>query len=186
MGYDPTSDDLIFGNLTPAFSFKDVNEIRGRIVATGKSHRREFDGKTKTQGDLLYWDGNKTTTTPTTKDRPVYDPVWTLQTDFTAWEGCPNPGEDGDDDGLRRLFITARSKQNPGSVMDAIRAACIKAHVRKNTVGDFVEVKRASGKGNINSPYVHVAVYYPADAPPEWASKLPEPSEDDEDGGLFN
>lgn len=163
--------DLMFGNSTPVFNW-DVEpaRIRGRIVKIEKSHRRAFDGKTKTQGEPLYWSSAGKLTTEET-DRPVYDPVLHLETAYRKWEGVGTPGDDGDDTGVRRLFVTARSKQNPGSIKDAVVAACVKAKSKLH-VGDFVEVERYAGKGNLNSPYKHRGQYFTADAAPEWASEL--------------
>lgn len=166
--------DLMFGNMIPVWAFPEKGdvELRGRIVAVGTNHRRAFDGKTKTQGEPLYWQPNgKTGTDPT--DKPVYDPVITLQTAFRAWEGVRVPGDAGDDGGLRRLFVTARSKTNPGSVKDAVVAACVKAKSRVH-LEDFMAVRRTGGRGNINSPFTHEADYFPAATPPEWASEIKE------------
>lgn len=179
-------DDLIFGNSTPVFSFKNDKVIRGRITAKSQSHRRQvkFDKRAKTyeQGDLLYWGSDNKPTTDVT-DRPMLDPVLTLQTTFTKWEGVPD-SPDAPDDGVRRLFVVSRSKANPGSVMDAFRAACQAAKVRKVEIGDFVEVKRVSGAGTVDSPYVHAATYWSAANAPEWATSLPadvEPDDGDDD-----
>jgi hypothetical protein len=176
--------DLMFGNMTPVWAFPEEGnlELKGRIVAIGKNHRRAFDGKTKTQGEPLYWQPNgKTATDPT--DRPVYDPVLTLQTAFRAWEGVrpTAQGDDGDDDGLRRLFVTARSKSNPGSVKDALVAACVKAKSKVH-IGDFVAMRRTGGRGNINSPFTHEADYFTAAKPPKWASEIKEEVKADADG----
>lgn len=180
MAKDPF-DDLVFGNATPAFSFKSVNTVRGKITGKSTSHRRDikFDKKSKTyeQGDLLYWgDDNKPSTIKT--DRPVLDPVLTLQTTFKKWEGVPNAPE-GDDDGIRRLFVVARSKANPGSVMDAFKAACRAAKSKVN-IGDYVEMRRVGGKGSVDEPFTHAGDYWTAENPPEWASELP--AEESSDG----
>jgi len=177
--------DLMFGNMTPVWAFPEEGslELRGRIVSIGKNHRRAFDGKTKTQGEPLYWQANgKTGTDPT--DRPVYDPVLTLQTAFREWEGVKVPGDAGDDDGLRRLFVTARSKSNPGSVKDAVVAACVKAK-SKIHAGDFVAVRRTGGRGNINSPFTHAADYFTAAKPPKWADEIKEEVKADDEEDLF-
>lgn len=180
MAKDPF-DDLVFGNATPAFSFKNVDTVRGRITGKSTSHRREitFDAKAKTyeQGDLMYWGSDNKPTTDVT-DRPVLDPVLTLQTTFKKWEGVPNAPE-GDDDGIRRLFVVARSKANPGSVMDAFKAACRAAKSKVN-IGDYVEMRRVGGKGTVTSPFTHAGDYWTAENPPEWASELP--AEESSDG----
>jgi len=167
-------DDLVFGNATPAFSFKLNDTIRGKITGKATSHRRDlkFDAKAKTyeQGDLLYWGSDNKPTTDVT-DRPVLDPVLTLQTPFKKWEGVPNAPE-GDDDGIRRFFVVARSKANPGSVMDAFKDACRAAKSKLN-IGDYVEMRRVGGKGSVTEPFVHAGDYWPADNPPEWAKDLP-------------
>ncbi len=178
-------DDLVFGNSTPAYSFKHdkAGVIRGRITGKSQSHRRElkYDKRSNSfeQGGLLYWGPDNKPTTEET-DRKVLDPVLTLQTTFGKWEGV-KPAPEGSDDGVRRLFVVARSKANPGSVMDAFRAACQAAKVRKVSVGDFVEVKRVSGAGTVDSPFVHAATYWTAENPPEWASEVPADSEPDGD-----
>lgn len=180
--------DLMFGNMTPVWAFPEsgkLTEVRGRIVAIGKNHRRAFDPKTKSQGLPLYWQPNGKTGTDET-DRPVYDPVLTLQTAFRKWEGVNTPGDDGDDDGLRRLFVTARAKSNPGSVKDAVVAACVKAKSKVH-VGDYVALRRTGGRGNINSPYTHEGDYFPAATPPKWADEIKEEVKADADGeDLFN
>lgn len=179
--------DLIFGNMTPVWAFPEdgkIKKVQGRIVAIGKNHRRAFDGKTKTQGEPLYWQPNGKTSTDVT-DKPVYDPVLTVQTAFRKWEGVNTPGDDGDDDGMRRIFVTARSKSNPGSMKDALVAACVKAKSRVH-VGDYVEFERTGGRGNINSPYTHAALYFPAATPPEWAKDIVEEVKADDGEDLFN
>lgn len=179
--------DLMFGNMTPTWAFPEdgkITEVRGRIVAVGRNHRRAFDGKTKSQGDPLYWQANGKTGTDVT-DRPVFDPVLTLQTGNRKWEGVKVAGDAGDDDGLRRLFVTARSKSNPGSVKDAVVAACVKAKSKLH-VGDFVALRRTGGRGNINSPFQHGADYFPAATPPEWAPECVTVEPVSGEGDLFD
>lgn len=184
-GNEKDVNDLMFGNSAPWWDFNSQEDVRGRITDVSRSQKREFDPKTRSQGELLFWQpNNKPGTTET--DRPVFDPVLTLLTPFSKWEGVQKPGDAGDDDSTRRVFVTSRSKRNPGSVKDALVKACVKAK-SKIHVGDFVEIKRVGGKGNLNSPYLYEAEYWTAAAPPAWAVDLATEtvSESDEDA-LFD
>ena len=172
-----SADDLIFGSSVPSFGFDVKSKIRGRITAKGESHRRKLDfvdGEYK-QGKPLYWKDGKVTDEVT--DRPALEPTLTLQTSFIDWTGVTESKRQGTDDGVRKLFISGRSKKSPGSLMDAFREACAAAGVRKIGIGDFVEME-CYGEGKpVNKaarpPKLYRGVYYPASNPPAWASEIP-------------
>lgn len=172
-----SADDLIFGSSVPTFQFDVKSKIRGRIIAKDQVHRRELivDAGQYKQGLPLYWKDGKTTTEVT--DRPVYDPTLTIQTAYTDWTGVAESKRQGKDDGVRKVFITSRSKKSPGSLMDATREACQTAGVRKINLGDFVEYEcHAEGKPAVRGarpPKLYRGGYWTADNPPEWASELP-------------
>lgn len=189
------ANDILFGNSAPAVSFDVGTTVRGRITAQTGIQRREvkFDTKTKTheQGKPLWWKDGKTTTEKT--DRPVMDPVLTLQTDFTKWEAVSaQVSRIGKDDGMRRVFVKGRSKANPQSLMDAVITACKEAGVRKISPGDFIEIT-CVGEGEkanktMNAPKLYEAKYYTAADAPDWASGLPTDSDESEpdDDNPFN
>lgn len=184
------ANDLLFGNNAPAMGFDPGTKIRGRITTHGAVQRKKVEMNSATkqveQGELLFWKDGKITTEKT--DRPVMDPVLTIQTGFSNWEGVsPQFAKIGKDDGIRRVFVKGRSKANPHSLMDAVIAACKEAGVRKINPDDFIEItctgegKRASR--GMNAPKLYEAAYFSADNPPAWASEIPsgESSETDED-----
>lgn len=169
---DKDINDLLFGNQTPVWAFPDdgkVKEIRGRIILISKTHKRKYDPETRTSKEPMYWQADGSTGIVVT-DKPMYEPVLTLQTAFRAFEGVKKPGEPGTDDGLRRVWVTSRSVKNPGSVKDALVAACVKARSLLHA-GDYFSLKRVSGRGNVNSPFVHSGEYFPAATPPDWSAE---------------
>jgi hypothetical protein len=174
-----SADDLIFGSSVPSFGFDVKSKIRGRITAKGESHRRELvieDGQYK-QGKALYWNEGKVSTEKGPDSRPAMEPTLTLQTSFTDWTGVTEAKRQGTDDGVRKLFISGRSKKSPHSLMDAFREACAAAGVRKIGIGDFVEMEcYGEGKPAVRGarpPKLYRGVYYPASNPPAWASEIP-------------
>ncbi len=174
------ANDILFGNNAPAMGFDPGTKIRGRITEQSAVQRRkaEMNSATKQveQGEPLFWKDGKVTTEKT--DRPVMDPVLTIQTSFTAWEGVSSQfAKIGKDDGLRRVFVKGRSKANPQSLMDAVITACKEAGVRKIQPGDFVEIV-CTGEGKkanrgMNAPKLYEASYFEADRPPVWAPEIP-------------
>lgn len=150
--------------------------VRGRVTSLDKNHRREFqaDGK----GPLLYWNDSKPT--PEKSDRPVTDPVMTLQTTFRNWEGAPVPDEDAEDLGLRRVFL--KSRKAPKSINQALSSACAKAGVRRFKGGEYVEIvctglgKRVGLPGkpvnrSIAQPKEYTATVWSPGTLPEWADQ---------------
>lgn len=186
MSYDD-GNDLLFGNAAPAAAFDPGVKVRGMVTDFGKNHRREFDGKTRQQGKPLYWQEDATQSTDVT-DRPVLDPVMTVQTSFRAWEALPEDRNNlGTDDGLRRLFLSGRSKKSAyfaESTLQAVREAVVAAGARKVSPGDYVELEcvgigKPSARG-INGAKRFTATYWLASNPPEWAAEVEsdEPGED--------
>jgi hypothetical protein len=173
------ANSLLFGSAAAAMSFDTKGtEVRFRLVTHTAQHRREvkYDATADkyVQGDLLYWNDGKVTTTKSAQ--PALDPVLTVQTTFRKWEGVSNAERAfGEDDGLRRIFI--RGRKAPGSLMDAVKDACKAAGIRKIDSDQFGSIKYVSdGKKankNMTAPKVYEAVWYPADKPPTWASELP-------------
>ncbi len=182
------ANDILFGNAAPAMGFDVGTKVRGRITSHTAIQRKEVEPNKATgtieQGKPLFWTSNGKTTTEKT-DRPVMDPVLTVQTAFTNFEGCsPQFKRIGADDGLRRIFVKGRSKANPGSIMDAVVAACREAGSKVNE-GDFIELV-CTGEGKkanrgMNAPKLYEATYWKADNPPAWASDLPGDKSADED-----
>lgn len=172
MSFD--GNDLLFGNAAPSAAFDPETVVRGRVTEFGKNHRREFDGKTRKQGDPLYWQADGSQDTKET-DNPVLDPVLTLQTPFRSGEAMSKEVQ-GDDDGRRRVFLSGRSKKSAyhkQSTLEAVRSAIIAAGVRKVSPGDFIEIEctgtgKPSARG-INGAKLFSATYYPAAKPPAWA-----------------
>lgn len=174
------ANSILFGSNSPAMGFDPGVKIRARITEQSGVQRKEvkWDPKTSTfeQGLPLYWKDGKTGTEKT--DRPVMDPVLTVQSLFTAWEGVSaQASKIGKDDGMRRVFVKGRSKATPDSIMDAVIAACKDAQVRKIEVGDFIEIE-CTGEGKkaskaMSPPKLYAAQYWTAANPPEWASQLP-------------
>jgi hypothetical protein len=154
--------------------------VRGRVTDFSKNHRRKFqpDGK----GALLYWSSDGKPTEEKT-DRPVKDPVMTLQTAYRAFEGS-TPKDDNDEDyGLRRIFLQGRKA--PKSLLEALQNAMGKAGVRRVREGDYVEyvctgLGRRVGQGgkpaprSIAQPKEFAATYWTAANPPDWADALDE------------
>jgi hypothetical protein len=184
------ANDVLFGNSAPAMGFDVGTKVRGRIISQTAIQRKEVVPNKVTgqieQGKHLYWKDGKTTTEKT--DRPVMDPVLTVQTTFRNWEGVsPQRPKIGKDDGIRQIFIKGRSKQNPGSLMDAVILAVREAGVRKISVGDYIELS-CTGEGKkanrgMNAPKLYEGTYWSADNPPAWASEVePEDSGDAEPG----
>lgn len=193
--------DVLFGDgiseRCAPVAWKNTKRVQFRVLEqfSAPDYKRDKVGQKTTE--RLYWKNGQTTTEVT--DAPVLIPVLNIQTALKDWEGTADPKKmEGDDTGKRSLWLNGRKAG--GSVRDALRAACIKAGVgakvngvvRKIEEGDFGEVWLASGRGNVNSPYMFEAVYWRHDAAdlPEWAKDLPAdakpdtdaPSEDD----LFN
>lgn len=195
MAFD--GNDLLFGSGAKSMGFEpekviaemaaegeDVSTkthiLRGRVTDFGRSHRRKFqpDGK----GALMFWSADGKPTEEKT-ERPVQDPVMTLQTTFRAFEGAAKGEDDDQDYGLRRWFLKGRKAPNSG--LDALKKACAGAGVRKVREGDYVEVictglgKRVGQAGkpaprSIAQPKEFSATYWTAANPPEWASKCDE------------
>jgi len=182
------ANDILFGNAAPAMGFEVGTKIRGRITAQTAVQRREveFNKATKSveQGKPLYWTANNRTTTDKT-DRPVMDPVLTIQTAFTNFEGVSSQYKRiGKDDGLRRVFVKGRSKSSPGSIMDAVVKACREAGSKIN-VGDYIEIV-CTGEGEklgrgVNPPKLYEATYWTAANAPAWASEIPGENADEAD-----
>lgn len=186
------ANDLLFGNNAPAMGFDPGTKIRGRITEQTSIQRKKVEMNPATrqveQGEPLFWKDGKITTEKT--DRPVLDPVITIQTAFGAWEGVsPQFAKIGKDDGLRRVFVKGRSKANPNSLMDAVITACREAGVRKIVAGDFIELD-CTGEGKkqsrgMNAPKLYAGAYWAASTPPEWASEIPSGDAEDttDEGG---
>jgi hypothetical protein len=154
-----------------------ASSVRGRVTDFGKNHRRAYqaDGK----GAPQYWSAEGKPTADKT-DKPVLDPVLTLQTTYRDFEGAPTRDEDGQDFGLRRIFLKGRKA--PNSAQDAIKSACAKAGVRAIREGDYVELictkegKRVGQAGrpvnrSVSPPKEFEATYWTAANPPEWAAE---------------
>jgi hypothetical protein len=183
-GTDKDVNDLMFGGSVPFWDFNVQAEVKGRITALGKIHKPDIDNKTMRAKGKLYWQPDNTIGSTVT-DSPVYEPLFTLVTPYRKWEGVKTPSMISEDDSQRLLRLTARSKKNPGSVKDAVMHACIAAKSKVH-VGDYVEVRRVSGKGNPSSPYMYESVYYTAANPPEWAKDIVEPVSEDSGDELFD
>lgn len=191
---NPDANDLLFGNAIPAVAFDTGTVVRFRVVEQGSIHRREVKYNTDTgryeQGDFLYWDGKKSVTYET--DRKVMDPVLTVQTTFLKWEAVSDQTKKvGADDGMRRIVVKGRKAE--GSLMEAVRAACSDAGVRKIEAGQYGEIE-CTGEGTplrkkMNPPKLYAAKWYLT--PPEWADQVPtgdaaDDGEDDGDDSPFN
>lgn len=191
-----SGNDLLFGTSAPSAAF-DAPEgktpgtvVRGRITAFDKSHRREvkFDGTKHTQGEPLYWNNGKPTTEKS--DRPVEEPVLTIQTTFTKWEAVGGEERKGTDDGLRRVFLKGRSKKYPGDLFSVAREAILAAGARKVEVGDFVEIE-CVGQGKpiargLSGPKMYKVTYWTAANAPSWADEVADDADDTEENPLDN
>lgn len=196
--------DVLFGSEAPAISPDDGLVVRGRVEKFDARQRRKFDRKKpNNQGDLMWFENGKTVESaekPSAMARPVLDPIFTVQTPFEAWEfTSENYSKVGKDDGLRRIFVTGRSKEaKEGSLLEVVRQATKGAgcgRTRKVEAGDFIEVKIV-GKGKpvskgLNAPWLWECSYWLSDNPPEWASSLPSDDvasdvEEDDDENPFN
>lgn len=183
---NPDANDLLFGNAVPAVSFDVGTKVRFRITAHGSIHRREVkfnsDKKRYEQGSALYWDEGKVVNYET--DRKVLDPVITMQTTWSAWEGVSEQTEKvGPDDGMRRVIVKGRKA--PKSLMDAVKDACKAAGVRRIEVGQYGEIS-CDGEGkperkNMSPPKFYSAVWHTT--PPAWASEVPGADGGDESDG---
>lgn len=180
--HNPDANDLLFGNAVPAVSFDVGTKVRFRVVSQSAIHRREVkfnsDKNRYEQGAALFWDDGKVVNYET--DRKVLDPVLTIQTTFTNWEGLSEQAEKvGADDGMRRVILKGRKE--PKSLMDAVKDACKAAGVRKILPGHFGEIA-CDGEGkparkNMSPPKFYSAVWHTE--PPAWASELPGDDTDD-------
>jgi hypothetical protein len=190
--------DVLFGSEAPAISADDGLVVRGRVTKFDARQRRKFDRNApKNQGKLMWFENGTTVEAdekPSPNARPVLDPVFTVQTAFAEWEATSeNFAKVGKDDGLRRIFVTGRSKEaREGSLLEVVREATKNAgcgRTRKVQEGDYIEV-RIVGKGKpvskgLNAPWLWECDYWLSSNPPEWASELPSDDvsdvEDDED-----
>ena len=202
--------DLLFGSATVAFGFtsprefaeakadgddlsRKVSTIQGRVTALDTTHRRALlaDSTGFKQGKPLYWSADNKPT-PEKTERPVMDPVLTLQTALRSWEGLA-VAKDTEDLGSRRVFLKGRRAKQ--SLMDAVRDACSAVKVRKVNTGDFLEItcvgegKKGPNK-SISPPKLYKATYWPASNPPPWADSVNEglavEVDDDESEDLFS
>ena len=183
------ANDLLFGSAAPAMTFGDTGDsIKFRVISQTSQHRKEvkYDSATRryVQGEFLYWNDGKVTTE--VSDSPALDPVLTVQSTFTNFEGISNAERAfGVDDGIRRIFIRGRKAE--GSMMDAVKDACKNAGVRKIVAGQYGEITYTSdgpkATKNMNAPKVYSAVWYTPNNAPEWVTELPaadEPEGDDD------
>src|SRR5690606_8967870 len=191
--------DILFGSEAPAISPEDGLKVRGRITKFDARQRRKFDRTApKNQGELLWFENGKVVESadkPSANARPVLDPVFTVQTAFTSRESTSDSfATVGNDDGLRRIFVTGRSRDaKEGSLLEVVKEATRKAgcgRTRKVQEGDYIEV-RIVGKGKpvskgLNAPWLWECDYWLSNNPPKWASELPsddvsDVEEDDDD-----
>jgi len=184
------ANDLLFGTAAPGMSFETVGTtVRFRVISQTSQHRREvkWDSNTNSfkQGELQYWNDGKVTSE--VSDRPALDPVLTVQTSFSNWEGVSNRERAfGVDDGIRRIFIRGRKAKN--SLMDAVRDACKTAGVNKILPGQFGEIVYTSdgpkANKNMAPPKEYTCSWYTPAKPPAWVSEIPAPDapEGDFDG----
>jgi len=184
--HNPDANDLLFGNAVPVVSFDVGTKVRFRVVSQSAIHRREVkfnsDKNRYEQGLAQYWDDGKVVNYET--DRKVLDPVITIQTTWSNWEGTSEQAEKvGADDGMRRVILKGRKE--PKSLMDAVKDACKAAGVRKILPGHFGEIA-CDGEGkparkNMSPPKLYSAVWHTE--PPAWASELPGDDTDTDDAG---
>lgn len=179
----PDANALLFGSSAPSVSFENPGDtVKFRVIKQSSQHRRklEFDAKTGqfSQGDLMYWNDGSPGTVP--NDSPVYNPVLEIRTTYTKWEAVRNRAKVyGEDDGVRRLFLSGPRIQN--AIRDAFKAAEMRGKILPGQYGEvtFTKLGKPANK-QAKPPMEYSAKWYPEDAPPAWAKEINEgpPPED--------
>lgn len=151
---------LLFGGSTPSVKWGDAPGMEIRITVENKAtqQRRDFAAKGQTGlGALSYWpDGSPRMQIVLTGPCEVRN---SAKEDFKP---CKDPTLETDgkiDDGRRTLYISSRSKESPGSTMDAILAAMRKAQAGVLEIGAVITMRHDSGIGTVAKPRVHSATY---------------------------
>lgn len=179
------ANDILFGSAAPAMSFANPGDkIRFKVVSQTSQHRRQvnYDSKADSysQGDLLYWNDGKPTTVES--DAPVLNPVLTVRSTFTKWEGVTNTGRVyGDDDGLRRIFLQGPRALN--AIRAAFKDAGIRGKIEPGQYGEitFTKLGKPANK-QAKPPKEWAAQWWTADSPPAWASEINAGSTSDDSG----
>jgi len=134
----PSANDLLMGGGGKSAKFPEVgSKVMGEITDLTVTQQTDIDGKPKT------WDDGK----------PMWQVVATLQT---------TDREDGDDDGLRKLYIKGSTK-NPVSMAGAVRKAVTDAGEKEMKVGGQLAVVYTGDgeatRAGLNAPKEYKAQY---------------------------
>jgi len=151
---------LLFGGSTASVKWTHTPGTEYRITVRDKAtrQRREFAKKGESIGELSTWpDGTPRMQILLTGPCEVKD-------DKGAWVPCQDPSRalelDGRaDDGIRVLYISSRSKDSPGSTLDALLSAMRAVQTAVLEIGSVITMKHVSGYGSVDDPRVHSATY---------------------------
>jgi hypothetical protein len=149
---------LLFGGSTASVKWTHTPGTTYRITVTDKAtrQRREFAKKGESIGELSTWpDGTPRMQILLTGPCEVKD-------DKGNFVPVKDPALELDgrtDDGTRVLYISSRSKDSPGSTLDALLGAmrAVKASVLE--IGAVITMTHVSGYGSVDDPRVHTATY---------------------------
>lgn len=151
---------LLFGASTQSVKWGDEPGTEVRITVENKAtqQRRDFAAKGQTgQGPLSFWpDGSPRMQIVLT------GPCEVRTSSKEDFKPCKDPALEIDgrvDDGRRALYISSRSKESPGSTMDALLAAMRKAQTGVLEIGAVITMRHDSGIGTVAKPRVHSATY---------------------------
>jgi hypothetical protein len=132
---------LSFGKVGSPEAAAVYGKWRGGVIEHIAEERQQTNWETQ---ELEFW-------------KKSGDPVMQLPVTLNTAAGqFPEPPVDGDDDGIRTLFIT-KGKQEFRAARDAIR----KAGVKDIAIGGQLYVRWYSGVGISGDPRLHEFLYYP-------------------------
>jgi len=149
---------LLFGGSTASVKWTHTPGTEYRITIRDKAtrQRREFPKKGESIGELSTWpDG-------TPRMQILLTGSCEIKNTKGVFVPCKDPALEMDgrtDDGTRVLYISSRSKDSPGSTLDALLAAMRAAGSSVVELGCVVTMKHESGYGSVDDPRVHTATY---------------------------
>jgi len=149
---------LLFGGSTASVKWTHTPGTEYRITVRDKStrQRREFAKKGETIGALSTWpDG-------TPRMQILLTGPCEIKNAKGVFVPCQDPELEKDgrtDDGTRVLYISSRSKDSPGSTLDALLSAMRSVQTAVLEIGAVITMKHESGYGSVDDPRVHTATY---------------------------
>ena len=149
---------LLFGGSTASVKWTHTPGTEYRLTVTDKStkQRREFAKKGETIGELSTWpDGTPRMQILLTGSCEVRD----AKGKFVPCKDLALEMDGRTDDGTRVLYISSRSKDSPGSTLDALLGAMRAANASVVEIGCVITMKHVSGYGSVDDPRVHAATY---------------------------